>query len=127
MQSRAAPNVGKPRRGVHGSRRRRLADLPLRHVSAALGSATRGAARVRALLRRSCGDDLHVGSQTLPIWIYTNFARPRELPVVNVVALFVIIASIIPVWIAQRVAGGTGIAGDRPGQSPVAASIEAEP
>ena len=65
--------------------------------------------------------------QTLPIWIFTNFARPRELPVVNVVALFVIIASIIPVWIAQRVAGGTGIAGDRPGQSAVAASIEAEP
>ena len=28
--------------------------------------------------------------QTLPIWIFTNFARPRELPIVNVVALFVI-------------------------------------
>jgi putative spermidine/putrescine transport system permease protein len=65
--------------------------------------------------------------QTLPIWIFTNFARPRELPVVNVVALFVIVASIIPVWIAQRVAGGTGLAVDRPGQSTVAASIEAEP
>jgi putative spermidine/putrescine transport system permease protein len=45
--------------------------------------------------------------QTLPIWIFTNFGRPRELPVVNVVALFVILASIIPVWIAQRIAGGT--------------------
>ena len=65
--------------------------------------------------------------QTLPIWIFTNFARPRELPVVNVVALFVIVASIIPVWIAQRVAGGTGLATDRPGQTAVAASIEAEP
>ncbi len=65
--------------------------------------------------------------QTLPIWIFTNFARPRELPVVNVVALFVIIASIIPVWIAQRVAGGTGLAAERPGQSAVAASIGAEP
>jgi putative spermidine/putrescine transport system permease protein len=65
--------------------------------------------------------------QTLPIWIYTNFARPRELPVVNVVALFVIVVSIIPVWIAQRVAGGTGLAVDRPGRGSVAASIEAEP
>jgi len=65
--------------------------------------------------------------QTLPIWIFTNFARPRELPVVNVVALFVIFASIIPVWIAQRVAGGTGLAAERPGQSAVAASIGAEP
>jgi putative spermidine/putrescine transport system permease protein len=41
--------------------------------------------------------------QTLPIWMFTNFGRPRELPIVNVVALFVIIASIIPVWIAQRI------------------------
>ncbi len=40
--------------------------------------------------------------QTLPIWMLTNFARPRELPIVNVVALFVIVASVIPVWIAQR-------------------------
>jgi len=41
--------------------------------------------------------------QTLPIWMLTNFGRPRELPIVNVVALFVIVASIVPVWIAQRV------------------------
>ena len=34
--------------------------------------------------------------------MFTNFGRPRELPIVNVVALFVIIASIVPVWIAQR-------------------------
>jgi len=35
--------------------------------------------------------------------MFTNFGRPRELPIVNVVALFVILASIIPVWIAQRI------------------------
>ena len=40
--------------------------------------------------------------QTLPIWMLANFGRPRELPIVNVVALFVIVVSIIPVWIAQR-------------------------
>ena len=65
--------------------------------------------------------------RTLPIWMFENFARPRELPVVNVVALFVIFASIIPVWIAQRIAGGTGLAAERAGQGAVAASIEAEP
>ena len=65
--------------------------------------------------------------QTLPIWIFTNFARPRELPVVNVVALFVIVASIIPVWIAQRVAGGTGLTSERQTKGAVAAMIEAEP
>jgi len=65
--------------------------------------------------------------QTLPIWIFTNFARPRELPVVNVVALFVIVASIIPVWIAQRVAGGTGLTSERRTRGAVAATVEAEP
>ena len=65
--------------------------------------------------------------QTLPIWIFTNFARPRELPVVNVVALFVIVASIVPVWIAQRLAGGSGLTSDRPTTRAVAAAIEAEP
>ncbi len=65
--------------------------------------------------------------QTLPIWIFTNFGRPRELPIVNVVALFVIFASIIPVWIAQRIAGGTGLARERPAKGTVAAAIEAEP
>ena len=44
--------------------------------------------------------------QTLPIWIFATLARPAELPIVNVVALFVIVASIIPVYIAQRLAGG---------------------
>jgi putative spermidine/putrescine transport system permease protein len=41
--------------------------------------------------------------QTLPIWIFANLFRPVEQPVVNVVALFVIVLSIIPVWLAQRV------------------------
>jgi putative spermidine/putrescine transport system permease protein len=65
--------------------------------------------------------------QTLPIWMFTNFARPRELPVVNVVALFVIVASIIPVWLAQRLAGGSGLTSERPTQPAVAGAIEAEP
>jgi putative spermidine/putrescine transport system permease protein len=40
--------------------------------------------------------------QTLPIWIYANLFRPIEQPKVNVVALFVIAVSIVPVWIAQQ-------------------------
>ena len=40
--------------------------------------------------------------QTLPIWIFANLFRPIEQPIVNVVALFVIVVSIIPVWIATR-------------------------
>jgi len=44
-------------------------------------------------------------SQTLPIWIFANLSRPNQLPIVNAVALGVIIMSAIPVYIAQRVAG----------------------
>ena len=39
--------------------------------------------------------------QTLPIWIFANLFRPIEQPIVNVVALFVIVVSIIPVYFAQ--------------------------
>lgn len=43
--------------------------------------------------------------QTLPIWIFATLSRPAQLPIVNVVALFVIVVSVIPVWVAQRLAG----------------------
>jgi putative spermidine/putrescine transport system permease protein len=49
--------------------------------------------------------------QTLPIWMYATLFRPTELPIVNVVALFVILLSIIPVYFAQRLAGDAGAAG----------------
>ena len=45
--------------------------------------------------------------QTLPIWIFANLFRPIEQPIVNVVALFVIVVSIIPVYIATRLASGS--------------------
>jgi putative spermidine/putrescine transport system permease protein len=40
--------------------------------------------------------------QTLPIWIFSNYARPNQLPVVNVVGLSLIVLSIIPVYLATR-------------------------
>ena len=40
--------------------------------------------------------------QTLPIWIFANYARPNQLPIVNVVGLLVILLSIIPVYFANR-------------------------
>ncbi len=45
------------------------------------------------------------GEQTLPIWIYSNLFRPHELPIVNAVAVIVIVISIIPVYIAHRLGG----------------------
>ena len=40
--------------------------------------------------------------QTLPIWIFANYARPNQLPIVNVVGVLVILLSIIPVYFANR-------------------------
>ena len=54
------------------------------------------------------------GEQTLPLWILDNFSRPRQLPIVNVVAVLVILISIIPVYLANKLTqevGGIGAAG----------------
>jgi putative spermidine/putrescine transport system permease protein len=42
------------------------------------------------------------GTQTLPLWILTNLSRPNQLPIVNVVAFFVVALSIVPVYFAHR-------------------------
>ena len=47
---------------------------------------------------------------TLPIWIFNQLRLPRTQPAVNVVAMVVILLSIVPVYLAQRLtreAGGT--------------------
>ncbi|HEX4747312.1 MAG TPA: ABC transporter permease [Gaiellaceae bacterium] len=61
--------------------------------------------------------------QTLPIWMYATLFRPTELPIVNVVALFVILVSVIPVYFAQKLAGDAGVA--RPTQAAAARADEA--
>jgi len=43
---------------------------------------------------------------TLPKFIYNNLRQPRSRPIVNVVALAIVLLSIIPVYLAQRLAGG---------------------
>jgi putative spermidine/putrescine transport system permease protein len=45
---------------------------------------------------------------TLPIWILNNLSRPNQLPVVNVVAVFLILLSTIPVYLATRLSQDTG-------------------
>ena len=46
--------------------------------------------------------------QTLPIWILSNLSRPNQLPVVNVVAVILILLSTIPVYLATRLTRDTG-------------------
>jgi putative spermidine/putrescine transport system permease protein len=47
--------------------------------------------------------------ETLPLFILHNIERGGELPVVNVVAFFVIVITVIPVALAQRVMRDTGV------------------
>ena len=48
-------------------------------------------------------------TQTLPLWIFTAIQRPTELPVVNVVALFLMLVSVVPVYIATRISGESAV------------------
>jgi putative spermidine/putrescine transport system permease protein len=45
--------------------------------------------------------------QTLPLWIYSNLARPNQAPIVNVVAAVLILLSVVPVWLSQRISSDT--------------------
>ena len=67
--------------------------------------------------------------QTLPIWIFAALARPDDLPIVNVVALFVLVVSIVPIYIAVRLggAGGAGLTSEKPARGEIAASVETAP
>lgn len=48
------------------------------------------------------------GEETLPIWIFSHLFRPNDLPVVNVVAVIVVLISIIPVYLAHRLSRDEG-------------------
>ena len=50
------------------------------------------------------------GEDTLPIWIFTNLFRPNQLPIVNVVAVLVVLISIVPVYLAHRLTREEGAA-----------------
>ena len=43
---------------------------------------------------------------TLPKFIFNNLRQPRSRPIVNVMAIAVVLLSIIPVYLAQRLSGG---------------------
>jgi putative spermidine/putrescine transport system permease protein len=47
------------------------------------------------------------GIQTLPIWIFNNLFRPNQAPIVNVVAATLVVFSIIPIYLSQRLSQDT--------------------
>jgi putative spermidine/putrescine transport system permease protein len=52
------------------------------------------------------------GIDTLPQWILRNVQRPQVgLPLVNVVATSVVLLSVVPVWLAQRITDAVTLGG----------------
>ena len=62
------------------------------------------------------------GEETLPIWIFTNLFRPNNLPIVNVVAVLVVLLSIIPVYLAHRLTREEGVSARAGGAGAIAES-----
>ena len=60
---------------------------------------------------------------TLPLFILDNIRQGEQLPVINVVAFSVIVITVIPVWLAQRVMRDTGVI--RRGSAQVTEAVEA--
>ena len=61
--------------------------------------------------------------QTLPIWILDNIRQGGQVPLINVVAFFVIAVTVIPVALAQRVMRDSGLM--RRGAAQVTEAVEA--
>jgi putative spermidine/putrescine transport system permease protein len=45
--------------------------------------------------------------ETLPIWMFNQLTKPRQRPVTNIAALFVIAVTFIPILLAHRMTRGT--------------------
>jgi putative spermidine/putrescine transport system permease protein len=51
------------------------------------------------------------GVQTLPLWIFSNLFRPNQAPVINVVAVLLIVVSVVPIYVAQRLSTDSAAGG----------------
>jgi putative spermidine/putrescine transport system permease protein len=69
------------------------------------------------------------GEETLPVWIFTNLFRAQQRPIVNAVAVIVILISIVPVYLAHRLTREEGgvAGGPAAGDADVAAEATAAP
>ena len=51
--------------------------------------------------------------ETIPIWIFNHLRQANQRPIVNVVALAMILLSLVPVYISARLAGAESVASAR--------------
>ncbi|HWA53833.1 MAG TPA: ABC transporter permease [Solirubrobacterales bacterium] len=69
------------------------------------------------------------GEQTLPYWIFSNLFRAQQRPIVNAVAVIVVLISILPVYLAYRLTreeGGLAAARGGGGKRIEGGAVEAE-
>src|SRR5436190_2712035 len=62
------------------------------------------------------------GQETLPIWIFNNLFRPNQVPIVNAVAVIVVLLSILPVYLAHRLTREEGVTARAGGPIPAEAT-----
>jgi putative spermidine/putrescine transport system permease protein len=67
------------------------------------------------------------GEETLPVWIFTNLFRAQQRPIVNAVAVIVVLISIVPVYLAHRLTREEGGATAARGGKPIEAEATAVP
>ena len=89
-----------------------MADVSLRHLAGDLDARS----SPEALLAFALSFDevivttFTAGAQTtLPIFILSNIQRGQQLPIVNAVVFVVIVLTVIPVVIAQRLTRDSGV------------------
>lgn len=51
--------------------------------------------------------------ETIPIWILNNLRLPNQRPIVNVVAVFLVLLSLLPLYLAQRLTRDAATTGGR--------------
>lgn len=53
------------------------------------------------------------GLQTLPQWVFNNLFRPNQGPIVNAVAAALLLVSVAPIWVANRLSSDPASASGR--------------
>ena len=86
--------------GAHGVQTFRLVTFPLVRSALAAGAILAFALSFDEIVVTTFTSG--AGFETLPQWIYSRISKANDLPVVNVVATFVMLVSIPLAWLAQR-------------------------
>jgi putative spermidine/putrescine transport system permease protein len=86
--------------GAHGSQTFRFVTFPLVRSALAAGGILAFALSFDEIVVTTF--TAGSGYQTLPQWIFANISRPNAVPLVNVVATFVMVVSIPLAWLAQK-------------------------